>query len=174
MPSYQGELDGLCGPYAIANAFEIIGYDDRQSIFRTACSALAQRRWPQTLWDGTTIGDMKLMISACRKQLQDTDHLVVRYPFLKVPPQTNKAYWERFDEIFDDEFAACGIIGLTHPSYHWIVVGRDGGRLAFCDTSPHRPYVRKNRSSLFAGERRQQPSQWLIDRRELIVFSSKT
>ena len=44
MPNYQGELDGLCGVYAIVNAYEICLSDlvnnpekklDR--IFRTAC-----------------------------------------------------------------------------------------------------------------------------------------
>ena len=47
MPSFQGELDGLCGPYAIVNAFEECGLaDDGEAIFKACCKALSAARWP--------------------------------------------------------------------------------------------------------------------------------
>ncbi len=50
MPYYQGEFDGLCGMYAIANAYEICGYGDIcAELFQAACDALAPRRWPSVL-----------------------------------------------------------------------------------------------------------------------------
>jgi len=168
-PSYQGELDGLCGPYAIANALEECQYTDKEAIFKLACEALSKRRWPAVLWCGTTFGDMQRMIRACLKNI---NHIQVRYPFMHSIPESNNTYWEKFDAIFNDRSAMCGIIGVTKPSEHWIVVSRNGNRIDFTDSAAGQPYVRKNRSSLIAGLRRKKTSQWLINRKELIVFSS--
>lgn len=92
------------------------------------------------------------------------------YPFQRYTPQTNAEYWTRFDEVFADDAAQCGIVGMTQPWAHWIVVSRDAGRLQFTDSDPFTPHTRKNRGSLHAGERRRKPTQWLIDRKELVVF----
>jgi hypothetical protein len=171
MPSYQGSLDGLCGPYAVANALEQCGLaDDHEALFRLACSAPALTRWPNVLWLGTSFADLQRMIKACLDSEANTVGLEARYPFWRDPPESNAAYWARFDSIFEDEKVVCGIIGITRPMMHWIVVSRDGRRLLFTDCSPSQPYQRKNRSSLFAGQRARKPNQWLIDRRELVVF----
>lgn len=64
--SRQGQLDGLCGPYAITNALAYLGHGgDRADVFQTACSAVSRNRWAILLWEGTTFGDLKKMISAC-------------------------------------------------------------------------------------------------------------
>ena len=47
--AYQGHYDGLCGMYAIANAFMECGVKDGEEVFHTACTMLAQKRWPKTL-----------------------------------------------------------------------------------------------------------------------------
>ena len=172
MPLHQGALDGLCGPYAITNSFELLGYDDVDAVFRTACRALAQRRWPEAIWEGTTLGDMQRMIKACRTNLPDANCISVSYPFMRSTPATHAAYWERFDEIFTDESVVCGIVGISKPSDHWIVVSREGNRLMFTDTDPHQPSVRKNKKSLYAGKHRQWPTQWQLESNELIVFST--
>ncbi|MGA0606570.1 hypothetical protein ACO2Q0_11260 [Phenylobacterium sp. VNQ135] len=172
MPSYQGKLDGLCGPYAVANALECCGLDlEHERLFRLACAAPARARWPQLLWEGTTFSDVQRMVRSCLDSPANRLGIRARYPFLKSPPMSNADYWRRFHEVFDDQGALCGIIGMTQPWAHWIVVGRDGGRLTFTDSDPRTPHRRRNQASLFAGERRRRPSQWLIDRRELIVFS---
>ena len=44
MASYQGKLDGLCGQYAIANAFELCGFV-HEDYFQAACRGLAGSRW---------------------------------------------------------------------------------------------------------------------------------
>lgn len=75
-PSYQGELDGLCGPYAIANAFKECGYPQKKATFKLACEALSKQRWPKVLWEGTAFGDMQRMIKACIKNI---DHIKVGY-----------------------------------------------------------------------------------------------
>lgn len=78
--AYQGYYDGLCGMYAIANAFMECGVKDGEEVFHTACSVLAQKRWPKTVWEGTKFGDMKRMISGCCEELA-IEGLRVRYPF---------------------------------------------------------------------------------------------
>jgi hypothetical protein len=175
MPKYQGELDGLCGPYAIANALEACGLKGHyEAMFQTACEALARSRWPALLWDGTGYGDLQRMIRACLSSPHNSKAVTVSYPFQHKPPSTNRDYWTQFDALFAEPAVRCAIIGLTQPRAHWVVVTRDsgdGGRLRFTDSDARNPGPRKNRTSLFAGERRQRPTQWLIDRKELAVFS---
>lgn len=176
MPSYQGELDGLCGPYAIANAFELCGCcTENEDVFKLACQAFTKGRWPTLLWEGTTFHDMQRMIKVCSRGVKfpANSKLVVSYPFLRKTPSTNEEYLEQFDEIFADEKVKCGLVGITRPTAHWIVASHRGRRIEFTDSTANRPSVRKNRESLFAGERRQKPRQWLIDRKELIIFSLK-
>lgn len=64
--AYQGDLDGLCGPYAIVNAFNQCDLDEDwlgEDLFKTACSAIDD--WPDTLWDGTNFEQMMSMIDRC-------------------------------------------------------------------------------------------------------------
>ena len=49
---YQGSLDGLCGPYAIVNAYHQCDIEEDwlgEDIFAIACMAI--RGWPQVLWE---------------------------------------------------------------------------------------------------------------------------
>ncbi|WP_143027225.1 hypothetical protein [Rhodospira trueperi] len=175
MPNYQGQLDGLCGPYAIVNAFEHCGIDAHQNIFETACGAISQKRWPNVLWEGTTIGDLKRMIKRCRERIDGAEQIKTRYPFSRNPPKNNKKYWDRFDNLFESNAnVRCMILGLTRPSYHWIVAYcGEGTRVNFVDTDPMKPFQRKNRTSLHAGSRNGNPNKWIIEPRELILFESE-
>ena len=177
MPAYQGEFDGLCGMYAIANAYDICGYGDTCSkLFEIACAALAHRRWPSVLWEGTTLGDMRNMISKCQDEIEEQydEKVAVKYPFLQRSPGTNEEYWNQFDTIFRNESVYCGIIGLTFPSSHWVVVARDSKRRVwFFDSDANAPEYRKDVATLFAGDRRRSRKQWRICRDELIVFRNR-
>lgn len=173
MPNYQGQLDGLCGPYAIVNAFEHCGYEESETIFKAACEASATRRWPALLWEGTTFGDLKKMVSNCRKAIGGAPELKVSYPFVSKIPPSPAEYWKRFDALFAERpNACCMIVGLTRPSSHWIVAYREGRgtRITFVDTDPHKPYQRKNRSMLHPGVRNGHPKKWIIEKSELILF----
>ena len=99
MAFYQGSLDGLCGQYAIVNALEQCGFTD-EDYFQTACRGLARRRWPDVLWEGTTIGDLQKMIAHCQLVHDELQHVNIAYPFRKAAPKSNRSYWERFDGIF--------------------------------------------------------------------------
>jgi hypothetical protein len=168
MPMYQGELDGLCGMYAIVNALEECGETCSAETFEIACSAIAKNRWPSVLWEGTTFEDIQKMVKKC---LPEGCPINVSYPFKDNVPASNNDYWSQFDLIFEDDSVLCAIVGLTKPSLHWIVASKDGGRIWFTDSTAGKPYERKNRTSLHAGSRRKKTSQWLLDKQELIVFS---
>jgi hypothetical protein len=171
MPYYQGALDGLCGPYAIANALEHCGLSSVEDSFRCSCSALASRRWPKVLWEGTTFGDLQRMLRRCKDELDGMAAISISYPFMRTTPNTDAAFWQRFDAVFANHTRArCAIIGLTRPSYHWIVATHDGGRVIFTDCAAGKPNVRKNRESLHAGSRNGNPKKWIIDRKELVLF----
>lgn len=169
--SYQGELDGLCGPYAITNALTYLGHkDEPEAVFQAACSAISRSRWPKVLWDGTTFGDLKKMIGACMQGVDPKIGAEASYPFWKSTPTSNKDYWVEFDAIFADEDVVCGIVRLTRPWKHWLVILKDGGRITFLDSDPHEPTRRINRPSIYAGDRGPKSKKWVIDRRDLVVF----
>lgn len=177
MPAYQGEFDGLCGMYAIANAYEICGFgDSRQNLFMTAYNALGRNRWPGVLEDGTTFRDMQRMISRCQTWLEsqyDKDERIrVTYPFSRNTPKSDKEYWDKLREIYSGDQVYCCIVRRTKPSAHWIITyPHITRRVRFVDSDPFDPEFRKNRSSLYAGTRRRRNNQWRFDRRDLIVFS---
>lgn len=172
MPSHQGALDGLCGQYAITNALELCGLGrQRDTLFRIACAAAPVERWPVLLWKGTEFSDLRRMVGSCLNSPANRLGVKARYPFSRGAPATNTAYWDAFDRAFSDEGAICGIAGLISPHPHWVVVVPDGGRIAFVDSTPEQPIYRKNRAFLYAGYRRPKPNDWLLDRRELVVFS---
>lgn len=173
-PKHQGELDGLCGPYAIANAISFLAGEDRfNEIFQEACRGLASSRWPQTIWEGTTFGDLKKMISRCKKNIEDLSCFKFSYPFLRKTPKTNSDYWLKFDDILNREPKQCAIIGITRPSMHWIVVSSSGEKIKFRDSTATSRMYSKPRTSLYAGERNSDKEKWMIDRQELILISYK-
>ena len=181
MPNQQGRYDGLCGMYAITNAYQICGYDTRddedtlEDIFKTACEVIAKTRWPETLWEGTTFGDMKNMIAECNKYLKDCEYskelsIETAYPFWFVTPNSNKKYWKRLHKEFENENTCCGIVGVEEPWQHWLVVEpARHGKLLFSDSGDGSMY-RVDIKSIHAGNRNSKGKDYRINRRELIIF----
>ena len=177
MPSYQGELDGLCGVYAIVNAYEICLSDlvnnpekklDR--IFRTACRALERKAWPETLWQGTSFGEMRRMISKCEKRMKYRSFVIApKYPFLKKPPRNTKEYWKRFIKEFHKKGFCCAIIGVEDPAPHWVVVEPTiGGDILFSvsDGSGSQQVYRMDAQSIRGGK----GGEIKVNLQEVIVF----
>ena len=175
MHKYQGSLDGLCGPYAIVNAFHLLKYDDEvlEEVFKAACQSPARSRWPELLWSGTGFWDIKRMIRSVMKlPCIDTSKFSVAYPFLTPQPSSTKNYWDRVYSLTGNENFQCGIIRLLSPSDHWIVFERNRMRIKFYDTDPKQPFIRKNVRSIDAAGRRRQPANWLVKQEETILFRS--
>lgn len=183
MPNRQGRYDGLCGMYAITNAYQICGYDTPdderalEEIFHISCGVLAENRWPETLWEGTSFGDMKNMISRCNQYLEDEGSskkflIETYYPFWdgRDIPNNNKKYWKRLHKEFEDENTCCGIVGVEEPSKHWLVVEpARHGKLLFSDSGDGSMY-RVDIKSIHAGRRNAKGKDYRINRRELIIF----
>ena len=169
MPAYQGEFDGLCGMYAIANAYELCGCGTGEGEFQTACLALPKKRWPSVLWNGTDLRDMRRMVKACQADWSEV--VSVRYPFYRDTPGSNDSYWRRLTRYFEDESTQCAIVRLIKPWDHWVVISPDTRRrMWFTDSSGDQQEYRKNFASLYAGKRRRDRNQWLFDPRALIGF----
>ena len=132
--AYQGEYDGLCGMYAVANALVECGVEDGKEIFEVACSALAHRGWPQGIWEGTGMVQMMQMINHCRDCFYDEIDIDVKYPFWggSEAPESNQEYVERFHELFEEHDPYCAIVGTCETdeaSGHWFVVKKPDNTL---------------------------------------------
>ena len=175
--AYQGNLDGLCGPYAIVNAFDRCGLNEEwlgQDLFNIAC--LAIEGWPDILWKGTDWPQMKTMLRACTKALRTAYgaagqefHVKVEYPFKgKRKPLSNKDYWERFEEIFSRKDVICGVLGIEHPEKHWIAFENRKRTLALFDSDADEETRRMRKKDIYAGKRFCR--KWLVNPEELVVF----
>jgi len=176
MVKYQGELDSLCGIYAICNAIEYLGIKgEHDKLFKIICESFHIKRYPSLLCEGTYFGELKRAISKCKKELPELSQIKVSYPFWfrKNIPKNNERYWKYFDNLFDKlpTERRCAIIGLTKPSDHWIVVTKERYKknIHFIGFDKKAPYKAKRRSSLHAGERHSR-KELVIDRKELIFF----
>ena len=124
-PLSQGDEDGFCGLYAIANALELLfpqrmNEDARAQVFKIIAKACLSK-WPDIVWNGTTERDIRAMLAAARNHL---DHIFVwEQPFAHLTI-------ESFDEFArqlgwrikgDDAFA---IVGISKPWQHWTCVHR--------------------------------------------------
>jgi hypothetical protein len=173
MPRYQGQLDGLCGQYAIVNAMTALRDVEAKHVFETACHAIARSRWPHVVWEGTEIGDMKRMIRRCLEQMPALDGVEVAYPFLRRQPSSSEHFWGEFYEMFEQRRARYAILGLSRPRDHWMGVKPKGGRLMFIDSDPHKAKILKSPAQVHMGKRRTDRRQWRAPPTHLIVFSDK-
>ena len=176
MPKLQGDLDGMCGLYAIANAFETCGISRKalDCVFEASCNSIPQSRWPATIWEGTEIGDLQRMIKACRENIAGLSHITVTYPFQRTAPKTNDEYWRAFDALFEQRGAVCCIVGVVKPRYHWLVASRKSqDRLAIVDSNRRGyPFLVK-RSSIFAGYRGHPNYNRVFERNQIILFCKR-
>lgn len=175
--AYQGSLDGLCGPYAIVNAFDRCGLNEEwlgQDLFNIACLAIED--WPRILWKGTDFPQMKTMLRACTKasrkayrEAGEEFHIKVEYPFSGVKrPRSDREYWVRFDELCAREDVVCGILGIDRPYRHWIVFRNNGKSLTMFDSSARDGRWRIAKKKIHAGRRNRK--KYRIDREDLVLF----
>ena len=142
--AYQGSFDGLCGPYAIANAYHLCGIEEDwlgQDIFKIACLAIGD--WPEVLWQGTTFRQMETMLKSCQKALKkayrnaDCDYPIeVKYPFRKNAPRSTESYWKQVHKIFSRDDVVCGIVGMEEPDAHWFSFVKRKKTLSVLDSAP--------------------------------------
>jgi len=179
-PKAQGDLDGLCGPYAIVNAYQFCGKRNKricEQIFQTSCSAMSLRRWPKALWDGTEIGDMRRMLRKCQSEISELANISVSYPFQRNAPGDTDSYWDELDKIWRNPKAICAIVGVTKPGWHWSVIkaSTTSGRIVITDSDTKPASRTINKSKIFAGDFRNsanKPRSFV--RSQLILFSKES
>jgi hypothetical protein len=172
MAFYQGELDGLCGMYAIVNAIQLCDSAiDTDEVFQLACTGIAQSAWPAVLWEGTSRGQLQKMI---KNITQKHPKITAKYPFSKNAPVSPAAFWTEFNRVFEEEAAVCAIVRIAEKisadMHHWTVIEPVGEKIKNTDSTANAQFATKYRKSLHPGERRKNTRQTLIIKEDLIVF----
>ena len=177
--AYQGNLDGLCGMYAIVNAYDRCGINEDwlgQDLFNISCRAIDG--WPDILWDGTSFSQLRTMLAACQKALTkayrkagEEFHVEVEYPFSgKRGPKSNREYWMRFEELYSCDASVYGILGMEQPHEHWIAFENRKKTLVMFDSDAKGSRWQLGKEDIHAGQRYRK--KHLVNRRELVVFRS--
>ncbi len=175
--AYQGELDGLCGPYAVVNAYDRCGLNEEwlgKDLFNISC--LAIKGWPNILWKGTNFDQMQQMVNSCQKALTkaykeagEEFPVRVEYPFSGGRrPKSNWEYWLRFDDLFSCNDVVCGILGMEHPHQHWIAFQNKRRALSMFDSDAMGKRWRIRKKDIHAGQRCRK--KFRVNRKELLVF----
>ena len=177
--AWQGSLDGLCGPYAIVNAYHLCGIEEDwlgQDIFNIACLAIDD--WPGVLWEGTSFVQMRTMLKVCQKTLKksyreaDCEYpIAIGYPFRRNPPRTGKKFRKWLHEIFSRDDVICGIVGMESPAAHWLSFVKHRNVLIGFDSAPPGDLRRIELDDLHV--RRGRKKEFVLNPGELIVFREK-
>ncbi len=179
--AWQGSLDGLCGPYAIVNAYHLCGIDEDwlgKDIFKITCSAIDD--WPKALWKGTTFGQMRTMLKVSQKALKkayreaDSEYpIAIEYPFRTNPPRTGKQLRKRLHEIFSRDEVICGIVGMEKPAAHWFSFVKHKEVLIVFDSAPPGDGEMRRIGLDDLHIRRGRKKELVLNPGELIVFREK-
>ena len=128
----QGELDSLCGVYAVINSVKAvadthgvrISRDQSSELFRRLCRVLADGgRLSDALTEGTTITTLQAMARDAHVWLADRTglHLRVRRAFRSSPGGLD-LYWRKLADHVSEERPGSVLIGLCGRMDHWTCV----------------------------------------------------
>ncbi|PPD41878.1 MAG: hypothetical protein CTY15_12910 [Methylocystis sp.] len=169
IPVRQGEIDGLCGVYAVLNACRLLcvtgderistdlRWNESKRLFRTLClSKSTNDLFPDIVCNGTEGPGMKRLIAVAQKWAAQHSGSIIEsaQPKLHVRGGTARDFFERLREairVTRGERKAY-ILGLGPPWNHWTVVRsvRDDDVLFFdswgfplsdCDAAPIRAFT---------------------------------
>jgi hypothetical protein len=122
-PLTQGDEDGFCGLYSICNAlnllFPTMSTDDTAAVFKVIAWACASM-WPDIVWNGTTVTDIRAMLDAARTQLDCS--FSWEQPFARAHME-----YEDFETALRERIAgddAFAIVGISKPWSHWTCTHR--------------------------------------------------
>jgi hypothetical protein len=133
-PYLQGQVDGLCGLYAIINAFQWLfpasfTDDDAWELMTVLCAAIAHK-FPAVIWKGAGVEDTVTLFKAAESYAAKSRHLkgriVVTRPFARRKIDRVQDFWAEIGAWLDaapqgqGKRLAC--IGIGYPDNHWTVV----------------------------------------------------
>jgi hypothetical protein len=139
-PYLQGQIDGLCGLYAIVNAFQWLfptsfTDDDAWELMTILCGAIAHK-FPAVIWKGAGVEDTVLLFKAAEKYAAKTPHLkgliVVTTPFARRKIDRAQDFWAEIGDWLEaakhaqTKRLAC--IGIGYPDNHWTVVTKTSAK----------------------------------------------
>jgi hypothetical protein len=146
-PYLQGNIDGLCGLYAIVNAFQCLfpgtfTDDDAWELMASLCSSISHK-FPAVIWKGAGVEDTVTMFKAAQDFARATRHLggslIVTRPFANRKIGRMQDFWEEIGAWLDEgrrsETKRVAFIGIGFPDNHWTVVTRKTARsVSFFDS----------------------------------------
>jgi hypothetical protein len=128
----QGDLDGLCGAYAVVNAVTRLLHDrgftreDANRLFKRLCHALHRRqKMPQAVWRGTHIEDVDAMLQTVQRFVRESFELrlIVSRPFAGTSVTRKDKFFNVLSSSFNvDDRRKVAILGLDKPGFHWTTV----------------------------------------------------
>lgn len=139
----QGELDALCGLYAIVNALEVVGVRGRRSslhssLFRRLVASVGEDHLRDAIWHGISTDDL---IAAAQKAFRWLHRryrvkLMAKRAFARKPPTSSDAFFNWLDAAMAEPRQGV-IINFVMPwTDHWAVaVRRQGFMLVLRDSS---------------------------------------
>jgi hypothetical protein len=129
-PYLQGQIDGLCGFYAIINAFQCLfpgtfTDDDAWELMVALCEALAHK-FPAVIWKGAGVEDTVKLFEAAEAFARRTRHLggelAVTRPYARRKVERVQDFWEEVAAFLDGgQGRRVAFIGIGHPDNHWTV-----------------------------------------------------
>lgn len=125
----QGDLDGLCGPYAVHNALRrLLKVRTREAwdkgLFKAILRAIPKASYPQVLWKGLDIDELDPVARTAAQRLFDRHRIevAVERPFEKGQFSSAKAYLKRLRKLTEPGFATA-LVGIEWNTVggHWSV-----------------------------------------------------
>lgn len=133
-PYLQGQIDGLCGHYAIINTFQCLfpgtfTDDDAWELMTILCGSIAGK-FPAVIWKGAGVADTVAMFKAAENYAAATRHLkgriVVTRPFARRRIDRVQDFWAEIGAWLNSAPQGQGkrlaCIGIGYPDNHWTVV----------------------------------------------------
>lgn len=183
----QGELDGLCGIYAIINAMKLLAVSrshafsdyDGAILFREMVKYLHNRNlMPNALWDGTSIQHVRDFLHTARRFMRKRYQLEIVHKALARKGEITRkdVFWRVLDSALANgpdynfkhktEHARVALLGLGWPQPHWtLAYGVSKKTIHLIDSGSH---IRLSyaRSTLGVS----MPGKWMIEPEHTIVI----
>ncbi len=188
-PWQQGELDGLCGIYAIINAMKLLalsrGFDFPDAagtvLFRKMVKSLdARNKMPNALWDGTSFTHVRAFLGEASRFMrrQYGLELVHRQLARKGEITRKDVFWRFLDSAlrgdgmydfrFDTPHTRVALVGLGHPLPHWTLAYRVTARSIKLIDSGSRFTLKYSACTVGEGH----PGRWRVEPEHTLVIAT--
>ncbi len=166
----QGDLDGLCGVYALVNALryvERLNEDQCEVIFRKLIRTLGKgHRAHETLLWGMSFRKMKgLVAAAARCRFEDRELAFGARPLrLKRQDRSLPGLWAALEGELGPTCVA--LIGISGATEHWCVIHRITAKTLWLLDSSGRTRLRRSRCTVRASRTR-----YCLELREILLIA---